>query len=432
LGLLENVRVRRAGFAYRSEFHRFLARYKKLSDQTWGTWGEYTGDAKEGSRLILSSTPLDNKQWQLGKTKVFVRHPESLFFLEESLERHDYEAANTIQKIWRKYKAKQHALEQRRQAANLFKGFKERRRDSMNLNFTTDYMNYEKNFSLQGALGGGREERTIFAGQVITFNKRLKPERRDLVITVDAVYVAMRCAKNGSEYNKLITRFPLTDIQSIHLSTLQDNFLLFRTNSLDFFFENEHKTEICAVINENYQAKMNRKITLTFADSLEIRLSTGDKRTINWRKDESAATPKLQKSGKVLTIAIASGMDKNTDTAPSGVSKPSGMSTGGGNTGGGMPKQTQPVQTQPVQTQPVQTQPTVTPTPQPKPPPPQPSTPQLPKAKALYPYDGQTADELSFQEGAVIIIHKKDPGGWWEGEINGKRGWIPANYVQEL
>ena len=39
LGLLENVRVRRAGFAYRAEFARFLKRYKKLCKKTWGMWG---------------------------------------------------------------------------------------------------------------------------------------------------------------------------------------------------------------------------------------------------------------------------------------------------------------------------------------------------------------------------------------------------------
>jgi len=38
---------------------------------------------------------------------------------------------------------------------------------------------------------------------------------------------------------------------------------------------------------------------------------------------------------------------------------------------------------------------------------------------------------LTFREGDIIIIVQKDPGGWWEGELNGKRGWIPANYVKE-
>jgi len=114
LGLLENVRVRRAGFAYRAPYDRFLARYKKLSAKTWGLWGEWTGDAREGCRVILSETPLGDNQWQLGHTKIFIRHPESLFYLEESLERKEYDAALVIQKAWRNWVGKKHALEQRR------------------------------------------------------------------------------------------------------------------------------------------------------------------------------------------------------------------------------------------------------------------------------------------------------------------------------
>jgi len=50
----------------------------------------------------------------------------------------------------------------------------------------------------------------------------------------------------------------------------------------------------------------------------------------------------------------------------------------------------------------------------------------------LYNYDAATNDELSFREDDIIGIVTRDSGGWWEGELNGKRGWIPANYVQEL
>ena len=35
LGLLENIRVRRAGFAYRAEYHRFLKRFRSLCPDTW-------------------------------------------------------------------------------------------------------------------------------------------------------------------------------------------------------------------------------------------------------------------------------------------------------------------------------------------------------------------------------------------------------------
>ncbi|XP_057677231.1 F-BAR and double SH3 domains protein 2-like [Corythoichthys intestinalis] len=56
-------------------------------------------------------------------------------------------------------------------------------------------------------------------------------------------------------------------------------------------------------------------------------------------------------------------------------------------------------------------------------------------AKALYDYAGQTDDELSFPEGAIIRIlsretHEDD--GFWEGEFNGVVGVFPAVLVEDL
>ncbi|KAJ7423445.1 F-BAR and double SH3 domain protein 2 isoform X2 [Willisornis vidua] len=55
--------------------------------------------------------------------------------------------------------------------------------------------------------------------------------------------------------------------------------------------------------------------------------------------------------------------------------------------------------------------------------------------KALYDYEGQTEDELSFPEGAIIrILHKEnqEDDGFWEGEVNGRIGVFPSVLVEEL
>uniref|UniRef100_UPI00398F3528 F-BAR and double SH3 domains protein 2-like n=1 Tax=Pristiophorus japonicus TaxID=55135 RepID=UPI00398F3528 len=55
--------------------------------------------------------------------------------------------------------------------------------------------------------------------------------------------------------------------------------------------------------------------------------------------------------------------------------------------------------------------------------------------KALYDYEGQTADELSFPEGAIIRILNKEnqeDDGFWEGELNGCIGVFPSVLVEEL
>ena len=47
---------------------------------------------------------------------------------------------------------------------------------------------------------------------------------------------------------------------------------------------------------------------------------------------------------------------------------------------------------------------------------------------ALYDYAGETG-ELSFSEGDKISVFAKGEDGWWEGEVNGKRGVFPSNYT---
>ncbi|XP_049745887.1 F-BAR and double SH3 domains protein 2 [Loxodonta africana] len=55
--------------------------------------------------------------------------------------------------------------------------------------------------------------------------------------------------------------------------------------------------------------------------------------------------------------------------------------------------------------------------------------------KALYDYEGQTDDELSFPEGAIIRILNKEnqaDDGFWEGEFSGRIGVFPSVLVEEL
>jgi len=81
LGLLENVRVRRAGFAFRQEYWRFLRRYKMISQFTWPNF--HSGDAEEGTKVLLEDRGF-LEDVTFGKTKVFVRSPTTLFQLENA------------------------------------------------------------------------------------------------------------------------------------------------------------------------------------------------------------------------------------------------------------------------------------------------------------------------------------------------------------
>lgn len=98
LGLLENVRVRRAGFCFRQTYERFLARYKPTCPTTWPQW---RGNAKAGAEELLRHHKVPKDQFRLGKTKVFIKDPQQLFALEEARDEMLPTVAIMIQRQWR-------------------------------------------------------------------------------------------------------------------------------------------------------------------------------------------------------------------------------------------------------------------------------------------------------------------------------------------
>lgn len=43
--------------------------------------------------------------------------------------------------------------------------------------------------------------------------------------------------------------------------------------------------------------------------------------------------------------------------------------------------------------------------------------------------DHRNATCLAFHAGQVIHVLNRDSSGWWDGEVDGRRGWFPSNYV---
>ncbi|XP_014006959.1 abl interactor 2 isoform X2 [Salmo salar] len=54
------------------------------------------------------------------------------------------------------------------------------------------------------------------------------------------------------------------------------------------------------------------------------------------------------------------------------------------------------------------------------------------KVVAIYDYAADKEDELSFNEGAIIYVIKKNDDGWYEGTMSGTTGLFPGNYVESI
>ncbi|XP_026183863.1 unconventional myosin-Ic isoform X1 [Mastacembelus armatus] len=101
LGLMENLRVRRAGFAYRRRFEAFLQRYKPLCPETWPNWN---GRLVDGVSLLVNHLGYKPEEYKLGRSKIFIRFPKTLFTTEDALEAKKPEIALTLQTSWRGYR----------------------------------------------------------------------------------------------------------------------------------------------------------------------------------------------------------------------------------------------------------------------------------------------------------------------------------------
>ncbi|XP_078102928.1 unconventional myosin-Ic-like isoform X1 [Sander vitreus] len=103
LGLMENLRVRRAGFAYRRRYEVFLQRYKSLCPDTWPNW---QGKLADGVATLVKHLGYKPEEYKLGRSKIFIRFPKTLFATEEALETRKHSIATKLQAGWRGYSQK--------------------------------------------------------------------------------------------------------------------------------------------------------------------------------------------------------------------------------------------------------------------------------------------------------------------------------------
>lgn len=111
LGLMENLRVRRAGFAYRRTYELFLQRYKCLSRQTWP---HYHGPAQDGVQILANELGYGKDDYRMGKTKIFIRFPKTLFDTEDAFQARKHYLASIIQARWKGRRQRKAYLEIRR------------------------------------------------------------------------------------------------------------------------------------------------------------------------------------------------------------------------------------------------------------------------------------------------------------------------------
>ncbi|CAL8396174.1 unnamed protein product [Boreogadus saida] len=485
LGLRENIRVRRAGFAYRRAFNKFLQRYAILTVETWPCW---RGSEQQGVLHLLQSVNMDQDQYQMGRAKVFVKNPESLFLLEEMRERKFDTFARTIQKAWRRYSARRKYEQMREEASDILYNSKQRRRNSINRNFVGDYLGLEHRPELRQFLA--KRERVDFADSVNKFDRRFKSVRRDLILTPRCIYLIGReKVKKGPEKGQirevLKRKLEFNSISGVSLSTRQDDFFVLHEAQYDSLLESNFKTEFLSLLCKRYEENVKSRLTLAFADRLEFKVKKegwggGGSRLLLFQSGP-ADLAQVKAGGKTLSVSVGDGLPKTSKptrrTAPQSRGGGRSQQPRTGHANGAAPSSRGPAPPREVNV------PNSAPQRQGRPPsaalpklgshkaprsqtpkhqggnqdflnvpdqgmsgaqrkrsvghrpPPAPkprAQPQGPQCRALYQYVGQDSDEISFNINDVFNLVKEDPSGWWTGKIQGREGLFPGNYVEKI
>ncbi|XP_053405072.1 unconventional myosin-Ie-like [Mercenaria mercenaria] len=284
------------------------------------TWPEWRGQVTQGVHHLMNFVNMDRDQYQLGKTKVFIKNPESLFLLEEMRERKFDSYARIIQKTWRKHHARQQYFKQKEGASDILLNRKERKRFSINRNFVGDYIGMEENPAIRALVG--KRERIEFADTVNKYDRRFKSTKRDLLLTPQNIYLIGReKIKKGPQKGQLVEvvkrKLPLEQVQSVAFSTMQDDlFLLHIQNDYASVLESMFKTEFLSLLTKRYKDKTGKELRLQFSDSLDFAVKKegwggGGSRMIKFVRGQGDQ-PVLKISGKTLTVSVGSGLPKDS------------------------------------------------------------------------------------------------------------------------
>ncbi|KAI0828874.1 myosin class I heavy chain [Trametes gibbosa] len=478
LGLQENIRVRRAGFAYRNTFEKMVERFYLLSPAT-SYAGEYIwqGDPKSGCERILTDTGIAREEWQMGTTKAFIKNPETLFALETMRDRYWHNMAGRIQRAWRNYMRYKHECARRIQrfwknnkegieyakirdyGHQILAGRKERRRFSLlgYRRFMGDYLdlNGKSAFGeeLAEACGIGRDKVTFSSkGQLLVskFGRSSKPSPRFLILTDKALHIAVITAKEGESVTTLDRKIPLVTIKSISMSTLRDDWLVVNLGPteegdpiLSCVFKTELTTHILRLTQGSvnvliaptisYTKKKEKKAEIKFIkDETVPRGDSYKSHTVHVPSGEPAASlskpPPRRKEGVVRPITQGKLLRKGgpSDVTSRAKPKPAVRPLPG--------KSTPTVVKPPAATSSATSASSAPRAPPPPPsraaaPPPPPPEPDVEQYKAKYAFQGQEG-EMSLQKDDIVELVEKDNNGWWLVKKDGLEGWAPNNYLE--
>ncbi|ANB14006.1 myosin 5 [Sugiyamaella lignohabitans] len=340
LGLKENVRIRRAGFAYRQTFDKFVERFYLLSRKT-SYAGDFIwqGDSRSATIQIFKDTGIPASEYQMGVTKAFIKTPETLFALEHMRDmywhnmaariqrawrRHQKfkaDCATKIQRAWREAKGSKKYIELRERGHAVLKNQKERRRMSLlgYRRFWGDYLacnvkNSPGGFMMK-AIGVTDTVRFSCRGEILfaKFGRSSQRLDRVFILTAGKFFVVAESVIQNQLSFVVEHTYAASSIRSVSMTNLRDDWFALNTGSssepeplLWCYF----KTELVTLLN----------VPVKIGPTIQYNKKPGKPSTVKSQRDETA--PPNYDAYKSGTIRVRTGQPANSVSEPIPKPKP--------------------------------------------------------------------------------------------------------------
>ncbi|GMM38949.1 myosin 5 [Saccharomycopsis crataegensis] len=347
LGLKENVRIRRAGFAYRTTFEKFAERFYLLSPKC-SYAGDYIweGEAQGACVQILKDSAIPTSEYQLGVTKIFIKSPETLFALETMKDKYWHNMAARIQRAWRKYWKRKVAaavvfqrLWRERKDGNKFAQVrdygtkllgsrKERRSMSMlgSREFLGDYLACN-DYSGIGRIivkKTGINDKVVFSirGELLQskFGRSSLRLPKIFILTNSNFYIISESVVENQVSYVVEANISVSGIKAVSLTNLQDDWIainMAQSTSPDYFLNCVFKTELLTHLK-----KVNNSLQITIGPVIEYRKKAGNK-FHKIKSQISPAAPANYDNYKSSTIIVRQGLPPNSVSKKKPKGKPS-------------------------------------------------------------------------------------------------------------
>ncbi|CEP00171.1 hypothetical protein PBRA_007905 [Plasmodiophora brassicae] len=411
LGLVENIRVRQAGYAQKFPYDRFVARYAICCPAVWNARsnGSLSNPGRATAAILQQLQWTNGEHFAMGRTKVFIRHAESVFALETYREQVLNRSALTIQRAFKRFANQRVALQNAWDCYKAFEQRKERRPASVGRYHKGDYINLCLYKEITAQFNG---DRILFADRIL--DVMLKGKRgmlRQLIKKVmhrdqarrflSSKFVALTASSlfcmsmtpgddvTGTPPRMVMEwRLSLQSISSIAMSPYADNVYVIESHSAIPVVQ-RRKTELIGL--------MVRQIKQSYRQQVPLHIAPAWPLTVTYKGHVSRIEVRFQQrpDGDVEeTIQV----DNGNIVVRVGHGIPGAMFQA--------PFQPREID-RTVQVRDV--------------------------LEAIYEYNGNGVDELSIQIGDQLYLLLDDGDGWYRAELkNGQKGYIPASYVKRV